>query len=193
MGLSLVRNLLLLIAATALSACSMQGMIETMTSEEDRAMAQQFVDAIRTRDSAELEAMVDPEVWRNSAGQFEEAAGLFPSGTVETQITAYSMNSSGLGDGARTDKEFTLVTTNDEHWTTTRFRTFQEGGAPIIVAWSVDGSSEPPAELEAMEAVGTVFLWAGIVALLLLVGLIVLIVWLVRRSGRKTEGNAGVS
>lgn len=193
MGLSIVRYLMAVMALGVLTACSMDSMIETMTSEEDRAMAREFVDNIRTGDSAGIEPMVDPEVWRNSAQQFEQAAGLFPDGEVETRIIAYSMNSDGLGEGARAEKEFTLVTTNEQHWTTTRFSTVQQGGDPVIVSWNVDGSSEPPADLEVMETVGSVFMWAGIVALVIFVGIIVLIVWLVRRSRRKNEGRAGIS
>lgn len=193
MGLSIVRYLMAVMALGVLTACSMDSMIETMTSEEDRAMAREFVDNIRTGDSAGIEPMVDPEVWRNSAQQFEQAAGLFPDGEVETRIIAYSMNSDGLGEGARTEKEFTLVTTNEQHWTTTHFSTVQQGGDPVIVSWNVDGSSEPPADLEVMETVGSVFMWAGIVALVIFVGIIVLIVWLVRRSRRKNEGRAGIS
>ena len=103
------------------------------------------------------------------------------------------MNSDGLGDGARTEKVFKLVTTDDTHWTTTRFTTFQEGGDPVITQWSVEGSSEPPADLEVMQNVGAVFMWVGITLLLILVGIVVLIVWLVRRSRRKDEGRAGIS
>ncbi|MEM8697409.1 MAG: hypothetical protein AAGE05_15415 [Pseudomonadota bacterium] len=182
-----------LLGMALLTACSMQGMIETMTSDEDQAMAQQFVDNIRDRDGAALEAMVDPDLWKISAEQFEQAADFFPSGTGETRIISYSMNSDGLGEGARVEKDFTLVTTDETHWTTTRFSTFQEGGDPVIVAWNVEGSNEPPADLEVMETVGTVFMWAGIIALLLFVGVVVLIVWLVRRSKRKDTGRAGIS
>lgn len=193
---SLVRNLVILLFASLATACSMQGMIEAMTSEEDRAFAQSFVDNIQAGDSAALQEMVDPELWKESAGQLEQAATLFPDGDSETQIIAYSMNSDGLGEFARTEREFTLVTTDQTHWTTTRLKTFQEGSDPLIISWNVDGSSERPADMEMMENVGTVFMWAGIIALLIFVGIIVLIVWLVRRSRRNANNNgrdAGIS
>lgn len=193
---SQVRNLVILLFASLVTACSMQGMIETMTSEEDRAFAQSFIDNIQAGDSATLQEMVDPDLWKESAGQLQQAAALFPEGDSETQIIAYSMNSDGLGEFARTEREFTLVTTDQTHWTTTRIKTFQEGGDPVIISWNVDGSSERPADMEMMENVGTVFMWAGIIALLIFVGIIVLIVWLVRRSRRKANtngGNAGIS
>ena len=177
------------------AACSMEGMINTMTSEEDREMAMEFVEDIRTRDVEGLQEVVDPDLWMQSAPQFEQAATLFPRGDGETQIIGYSMNSDGLGEGARTTKEFTLVTSDDEHWTTTRFSTLEEGGSdPLVVSWNVEGSDEPPPDLEVMENVGQVFMWLGIIALLFLAGLIALIVWLVRRSRRKdAERNAGIS
>jgi len=64
--------------------------------------------------------------------------------------------------------------------------TLQEGGDPVIIGWHVDNSDEPPAELEIMENMGTVFLWAGIIGLVILIGIVVLVVWLVRRSRRKS-------
>ena len=188
-----IKNYIAILFALCLAACSMQGMIETMTSEEDRAMAQQFVSDIRSGNSDGLEAVVAPDLWKNSQADFESAVNLFPEQTGETSIIAYSMNSDGLGDGARTEKEFTLVTTDDSHWTTTRFTMLQEGGDPVITQWSVEGSGEPPADMEVMENVGAVFMWAGIILLLILVGIIVLIVWLVRRSRRKDEERAGIS
>lgn len=187
------KNAIVVACALILSACSMQGMIETMTSEEDREMVQQFVDDIRAGNSDGLEAVVDADLWKSSQGEFEQAANLFPSERGETTIIAYSMNSDGFDEGARTEKEFTLVTTDDTHWTTTRISTLQEGGDPVVVEWSVNGSSEPPEDLEVMETVGTVFMWTGIILLVLLAGLVWLIVWLVRRSRRKDEDRAGIS
>jgi hypothetical protein len=188
-----IKNSIAILFALCLAACSMQGMIETMTSEEDRAMAQQFVADIRSGNSDGLEAVVTPDLWKSSQADFEGAANLFPERPGETNIIAYSMNSDSLGDGARTEKIFTLVTTDDTHWTTTRFTTLQEGGDPLITEWSVEGSSERPADLEAMENVGAVFMWVGITLLLILVGIVVLIVWLVRRSRRKDQERAGIS
>jgi hypothetical protein len=192
MALSLVRNTTILLFAGLLAACSMQGLIETMTSEEDRAMVQDFVDNIQARDSDALQAMVDPDIWKESSGQLDAAADVFPTGESQTQIIAYSVHTSDLGANARTEKEFTLVTTDETHWTTTTISTFQSGGDPAITAWNVEGSSERPADLETMETVGRVFMWMGIFGLLFLVGIVVLIVFLVRRSSRK-KNNAGIS
>lgn len=188
-----IRNAFILLFAGLLAACSVQGMIETMTSEEDRAMVQAFVDNIQARDSAALEAMVDPEIWKESAGQFEQAAAMFPDGDSETQIIAYSMHSSGLDAGARTEKEFTLVTTDETRWTTTTISTLQDGGPQRITAWNVESSSEPPSDLETMETVGKVFMWAGIASLIFFAGIVALIVFLVRRSNRKKRERAGIS
>ena len=110
MGRSISRDLMVLFALATLAGCSMDNMIDTMTLEEERAMAQEFVENIRTGNSAKIEVMVDPEIWRNSANQFEEAAGLFPNGNVERRLTSYSIivsgsehNSIGLREGARTE------------------------------------------------------------------------------------------
>lgn len=172
------------------AACSLDGAIEAMSSEQDRAMAREFVESIRQRDAAALQAMVDPQLWRRSAAQFEQAAGLFPRRTGETRLIGYRFNAQANGGASRTEKEFTLVTSDEAHWTTTRFTTVQQGGSePMVVEWHVEGAEEPPVELEAMETVGAVFMWTGIAALVLLAGLVLLVVWLVRRSRRSREGD----
>ena len=193
MSIAIVRNTIILLFAALLAACSMQGMIETMTSEEDRAMVQDFVDNIQAGDSAALEAMVDPEIWKDSVGQFEEAATMFPEGESETQIIAYSMHANSLDEGARTEKEFTLVTTDETRWTTTTIATLQDGCPQRIVSWNVESSNEAPMEMETMETMGKVFMWMGIFALIFLGGIIALIVFLVRRSNRKKRERAGIS
>jgi hypothetical protein len=193
MFLSIARNAIILLFAGMLAACSMQGMIETMTSEEDREMVQEFVDNIQAGDSAALEAMVDPDIWKESAGQLEGAAAMFPEGESETQIISYSMHTSSLDADARTEKEFTLVTTDETRWTTTTIATLQDGGPQRIVRWNVESSNEPPAGLENLETFGKVFMWAGIVALLVIAGIVVLIVFLVRRANRKNRERAGIS
>lgn len=193
MSISIMRNAIILLFAGLLTACSMQGMIETMTSEEDRAMVQEFVGNIQTRDNAALQAMVDPDIWKESADQFEQAASMFPEGDSETQIIAYSVHTTNLGENARTTKEFTLVTTDEAHWTTTTISTLRDGGPQLITAWNVESTSERPADLEAMETVGQVFMWMGIIALIFFAGIIFLIVFLVRRSNRKKGERAGIS
>ncbi len=181
-----IRSLTALLALMLATACSMDTMIENMTSEEDRAMTQAFIDHIRARDMAALEAMIDPGLWKESVAPLEQAATMYPEGGGETRIMSYSMNSDGLGDSTRTRKDFILVTTDERLWTTTEIVTLQEGGDPAIIGWHVDNSDEPPAELEIMENMGTVFLWAGIIGLVILIGIVVLVVWLVRRSRRKS-------
>lgn len=193
MSISIARTAVILLFAGLFAACSMQGMIETMTSEEDRAMVQDFVDNIQAGDSAALEAMVDPEIWKESAGQWEQAASMFPEGESETRIIAYSMRSNSLDEGARTEKEFTLITTDETLWTTTTIATLQDGGPQRIISWNVESSREPPAELETMETVGKVLMWVGVFALIFVVGIVVLIVVLVRRSNRKKRERAGNS
>lgn len=187
-----IRSLMAVLALMLATACSLDTMIENMTSEEDRAMTQSFIDHVRARDMAALGAMIDPDIWKESVAPLEEAATLYPEGGGETRIISYSMNSDGFGDGARTRKDFVLVTTDERLWTTTEIVTLQEGGDPMIIGWHVDNANEAPAELEIMENMGTVFLWAGIIGLVFLIGIVILVVWLVRRSRRKSA-NAGIS
>lgn len=194
MRLVIFRNAATMLFAAALAACSMQGMIDRMVSDEDKAFVDDFIEDIRGGDLAGLETVVDPDIWKESADQFAQAASEFPEGEVENQIVSYSFNSQSLGDNAPTNKEFTVVTSGDDHWTITRIGTYQRGGAPTVTSWSVEGTDEPPAELEALDTVGKVFMWAGIIFLAFVAFLIWLIVFLVRRSRRKgRERNAGIS
>ncbi|MBC2778165.1 hypothetical protein [Parasphingopyxis marina] len=185
----------MMLFAAMLAACTMEGMIDRMVGEEDQAFVQQFVSDMREGDMEALEAVIDPDIWKESAGEFEQAAASYPEGEGETRIISYSMNSTSLGDNAPTNKEFTLVTTDDSYWTVTRINTYQRGGSPTVTAWSVEGMDEPPAEMEALETVGTVLTVAGI-GLLIFVGIVIwLVVFLVRRSNRKSRErrNAGIS
>jgi hypothetical protein len=103
------------------------------------------------------------------------------------------MHSDSLGENAPTTKVFTVVTTDDEHWTVTQINTYQRGGTPTVTGWSVEGMDEPPAELEALDTVGKVFMWMGIIFLVFIAFVIWLIVFLVRRSRRKDRERAGIS
>jgi len=90
-----IRSLMALLALMLSTACSMDTMIQNMTSEEDRAMTQAFIDHIRARDMAALEAMIDPGLWKESVAPLEQAATMYPEGGGETRIMSYSMNSDG--------------------------------------------------------------------------------------------------
>jgi len=178
-----------------LAACTMEGMIDRMVGDEDQAFVQQFVSDMREGDMAALEAVIDPDIWKDSAGEFDQAAASFPEGEGETRIISYSMNSTSLGDNAPTNKEFTVVTTDDSYWTVTHINTYQRGSTPTVTGWSVEGMDEPPAELEALETVGTV-MTALAVGLLVFIAIVIwLIIFLVRRSNRKSRErrNAGIS
>lgn len=84
------------------------------------------------------------------------------------------------------------MTTDEQHWTPTCFTMVQESGDATIISWNVDGSSSGLWILKHWKQAGAVFMGADIIALLFLFGLVVLIVWLGRRSNRK-KNNAGIS
>lgn len=189
--LGMIRKAAVLFAIGALAACSMQGAIDAMVSDEDRAMAEEFIDDIRDGNLDDLREEVDPDIWSDSEPQFRDAQAFYPEGDSETRIIAYSVNSDMNGGGRRTTKAFTLVTTDDEFWTITEIDTLAINGRQRVTRWNVEGSDSKPEELETLDSVGSVLLWASIIGLVFLIAVVALIVWLVRRSRRNMRAAPG--
>lgn len=175
------------LAMAMLAGCSLQSTIDAMVSDDDRAMVEDFIEDVREGNLDDLRDEVDPDIWEDSEPQLEQAASLYPEREGETRIYSYSVNSNIDGDGRRTTKEFSAVTTDDDHWTITEIETLAIDGRQRITSWNVEGFDEEPADLEAMEQIGNVMLWGSIIGLLFVIGIVVLIIWLVRRSRRSRD------
>lgn len=169
------------------AACTMEGTINRLTSAEDRAFAQTIVEDIRSGDAARLRSQFDPELWAQSGAQLLNARTLFPAGAGETKLIGFHVSTNVDPNGRRTEKEFTLVTTDGRHWTQTEIRTLAQDGPERVVAWNVEGFDRPPPELATYETMETALplLQAG--GGLLLLALAGLIFWLVRRSRRQSS------
>jgi hypothetical protein len=183
---------LLLVLCLLSAACSMRSAIDAMTSPEDRAFAQAMVDHLRRGDEAWLRERFDPELWAQSGKQIGGVPGLFPRVPGETEIISFSTNTSIRNGATERNREFTLVTHGGGRWTVTKFRTWSQGGPDRVVQWSVVPHGSAPPELTMLETVDNFlpWLWGTLLVGILLVA--ALIVWLVRRSRRKTAANAGI-
>ncbi|MBC7986967.1 MAG: hypothetical protein H7X93_09935 [Sphingomonadaceae bacterium] len=189
--LGTIRQACALVALGALAACSLQGAIDAMVSDEDREMVEEFIDDIRDGNLEDLREEFDEDIWAQSEPQLEAAAELFPEGDSETRFVAYSVNSN-LDDGdRRTTKEFRVLTTDEDTWTITQIDTTAVNGRQRITAWNVEAYDEEPEEVAVLESAGTVMLWFSIIGLAFLIGVVVLIVWLIRRSRRNTRAYPG--
>ena len=177
---------LLLSCLMLVAACSMETAIEKLSSPEDRAFAQRFVDDIRNGDEESLKPVFDPELWAKSREQLVQARPLFPPGQGSTRLISYNVTSNFGGGASSTTKEYVLVTTDDTHWTRTRIVTFAQGGPARVVEWNVNGFREPPAELQVFETMERILPWIQAGLLIGLVGGIALVWWLVRRSRRRS-------
>lgn len=168
-----------------LSACSMRSAIETLSSEQDRAFAQEMVDRLRRGDRAWLQRHFDPSLWIRSAGPLEAAPGMFPREAGTTEIIGSNISANIVNGRTERSKEFTLVTEGGGRWTVTRFRTYSTGGPEQVVEWRVTPHDSIPPELAMLRAWDRMlpWVWAGLVVTV--VGFGALIVWLVRRSRRK--------
>jgi hypothetical protein len=178
-------RLLILLLAGLLAACTMRSAIQTMTSEEDRAFAQEMVDRLRTADADWLQGQFDTSLWEQSAKQVGQAPDLYPEVPGETDIISFSVSSGTTNGSFERRKEFTLVTHGGGRWTVTHFRTLSTGGPDRVVEWRVTPHSAPPPELTMIETWDRMvpFVWAGV--LIVLIGVGALIFWLVRRSRRR--------
>ncbi len=181
-----VRAFVLLMLAL-LGACSMRSAINSLTSPEDRAFAQEMVTRLRNGDQGWLQQRFHPELWAESGKQLGSVPGLYPSVPGTTEIVAFNVSSSMTGGGTERNKEFTLVTHGGGRWTVTSFRTYSTGGPDQVVQWRVTPHDAEPPELAMLNGIDAVlpWVWGGIVAGILLFG--GLIFWLVRRSRRKHD------
>ena len=176
-------RVLLLACLLAAAACSMQGTIDTMSSPEERAFAQHFVDALKNGKAETLKDAFDPELWEKSRPLFDKARAAFPKAQSRTRLISYHFESDFTA-GTR-KAEFVLSTTDGQRWTRTNLATYAQGGHPKIVAWNVEPFAEPPADLRMCETMDRILPWIQAAGLVLLLGVIALVFWLIRRSRRR--------
>ncbi len=177
---------LFLVLLAFLGACSMRSAIDAFSSPEDRAFAQNFIDRLRSGDTKSLEVSFEPQVWRESASQLGQARRLFPSGRGTTELIGFQFSTNMTNGATRRTKDYTLVTHDDAHWTTTVLRTQSEGNGPQrIIGWNVNGGSEMPAayrQFQTMDNMARGFWIGGLVVIVFIVGLVI---FLIRRSRRR--------
>lgn len=178
---------LVLILCALLAACTMRSAVNALTSEEDRAFAQEMVERLRAGDSAWLERQFHPDLWAQSGKQIGQARELYPNEPGTTEIVGFNVSSTTINGRTERSREFTLVSHGGGRWTTTWFRTHAGGGADQVVEWRVTPSSAPPPELTMIETWDSMvpWIWAGV--LIVLVGVAALVIWLVRRSRRQSD------
>ena len=174
-------------AALLCGGCSMRGLIDKMVSDEDRALAMRTLDQIRKVDAASLTPLLAPEIRASSQGELIKAKSEFPAAAGSTEIVAFNTSSNYTNGVTSKSKSFTLVTTDQQLWTTTTLQFQGNDGPLMLTGWRVVGAKEKPAELQFLDTMETVLPIVGIVVLLFVVGLIALIVFLVRRSQRKAR------
>lgn len=163
----------------------MEAAINKMSSPEDRAFAQRFVQHVRRGETERLKPDFDPELWVKSQQQLPQARPLFPPGEGSTRLVGYQVSTNFTTGGSATRKSYFLVTTDNSHWTATRLVTLARGGPARVVDWNVNGYKQPPPELVMYERMEAAVPWIQAGALLLLLALAGLIWWLVRRSRRR--------
>lgn len=181
----LARWLLIASIALALGGCSFRKMVDRLVSDEDRALAMGVIEDIRSRDATAFDAILAPEIKADSLPQLAAAAGYFPATPGKTEFIAYSTNSHYENGKSSSSKSFTLVTTDEKTWTTTKLQFESHGGPLRLTVWNVEGSPTKPADLQTLETVDKVLPIVGMIILIFAIGLIALIVVLVRRSQRR--------
>lgn len=179
--------LLIAALALALGGCSIRKMVDRMVSDEDRTLAMGVLEDIRTRDATGFEAVLAPEIKADSLPQLANAANYFPASPGTTEIISYSTNSNYNNGTTTRSKSFTLMTTDEKTWTTTKLEFAGEDGPLRLTGWNVTGSPTKPEDLKVLETMDRVLPVAGAIVLLFGVGLIVLIIVLVRRSQRRAR------
>ena len=182
---------LVLVLLVLLSACTMRGALDALTSEEDRAFAQEMVSRLRSGDEAWLQQRFQPDLWAQSGKQLGGVPALFPSETGTTELIGFNISTNMTSGRTERNKEFTLVTHGGGRWTVTSFRTYSTGGPDQVVQWSVVPHSTRPPELAVIEGWDRAVPWVWGALLVTLAAVVALIVWLVRRSRRKHDPLTG--
>jgi hypothetical protein len=177
---------LLLACLVAASACTMQGAIDRMSSPEDRAFAQHFVDAMRSGKAGTLKDRFDPELWEQSLPLFEKAQAAFPKGESRTRLISYQFQSNFTAGTRQT--EFVLSTTDGRRWTRTNLVAFEQGGRRKVVGWHVEPFARPPPDLQMFETMNRILPWIQAIGIVVLLGVIGLLGWLFRRSRARRAG-----
>lgn len=185
-----MRRILMCLLVILAGACSLRGAIETMTSPEDRAFAQEMVERLRRGDQAWLQRHFHPDLWAESGKQLASVPGMFPDSPGETEITSYNFSTSTTNGRTQRRREFTLVTQGGGRWTVTTFTTYSSGGPDQVVQWRVTPHATEPPELAMLNAMDRMlpWIWGGVLAVLLAAA--GLIFWLVRRGRRKHRAQA---
>lgn len=179
-----------LVILLVLGACSMRSAINSLSSPEDRAFAQDFVQKMRSGDSKSLQSAFDPGVWQQSAPQFAQARSFYPPTPGTTELIGYHIATNTTNGATTQTKDYTLVTHDDSHWTTTVIRTQSNGGAPHrIVGWNVTGSREMPDLYRQYQAMESAIPWFRAGGLVVVLAAGALIFWLVRRSRRRRQAS----
>jgi hypothetical protein len=187
------RALAAVAAALLIGGCSMETVVNAMTSEEDRRFAQAFVASARAGNEEWLREHSDPRFWDERGKEAESFSGHFPPQQGTTRLVGYQGSSQTVaGEGSTRRQRFVLVTEaggslGGQRGVETVAR---DDGPARIVGWSVAPSSERPAELAAFEASDKLVPWLrAFAAALFLVG--GAIVWaFVRYRRRKRDAAA---
>jgi hypothetical protein len=166
----------------------MEAAINKLSSAEDRAFAQAFVADVRRGDAEALAPLFEPGLWVKSRDQLPMAPSLFPANQGTTRLIGFHVSANLTNGVSTTSKQYVLVTTDGSHWTRTTIATLARDGPARIVEWNVSGFKTPPPELEMYERMERAAPWIQAGALLLLLFLIGLVWWLVRRSRKRAAG-----
>jgi hypothetical protein len=189
--MSQVRSLFLALLLL-LGACSMRSAIDALSSPEDRAFAQDFVAKMRSGDFDSLQPKFEPRVWEESQPHLARVPSFYPATPGDTELIGYHVQTNTANGVTSGVKDYTLVTHDGSHWTTTVIRTqSNENGPHLVVGWNVSGSPEMPPAYRQFQSTEAAIPWiqgGAIFGLLLGVGVAV---WLVRRGRRKRAAGQG--
>src|SRR5688500_14028791 len=136
-GLHSCLRSLLVAALLLVGGCTMEAAINRLSSPEDRAFAQRFVDQVRRGEAEALAPHFEPDLWLKSRGQLTRARSLFPPGEGTARLIGFHISGNVTNGVSTTSKQFVLVTTDGSHWTETMIATLARDGPARVVAWNV--------------------------------------------------------
>ena len=139
--------LLALFCSAWLGGCSQERITRWATTDQERAEAVRFAEALRTGDRNFLESRMEAEAWRQSESLLGQARAVFVPGPVQWRVTAAGMHTIYGGSVTTVTKNIIVEGRGGGRWYLAVVVTRTFGGPARVAAWSVTPfASRPGAE-----------------------------------------------
>lgn len=181
-----MRFILMFIASCLLAGCSVSKAVEKMTTPEDRALVIAVAGAACDGTLSKYQKQMSPEIWAEVQKNPNAVRSHCPEGAGTSKVMGYNFNSNITNGKKSGTDQFVVITEGKNRWTRAVItRVAKDGGPMMITGIAMSSTAEKPADVAQMESLEKTlpYIWGG--AAFVLLGLIAVVIWLIRRESRK--------